>query len=111
MQPHKNEEIGAVTVFNSGDVVVRAGIADVILPLFESVADVQGARCVSGLESEAVPGKNPCLDPRMNGQVISGAKLNQFECSGHGVTSGHAPITPCERVTISGKADPSRSLS
>jgi hypothetical protein len=73
MQTHENEEVGAVIVFNSGDDVVRTGMADIISTLSESLADVQGAWCVSGLESEPVPGKNPGLDARMNGQVVSGA--------------------------------------
>ena len=40
MQTHKDEEIGVVIVFHSGDDVIRTGMADIILILFESLADV-----------------------------------------------------------------------
>ena len=40
MQTHEDEEIGAVIVFDSGNNVVRTGMADIVFALFESLTDV-----------------------------------------------------------------------
>jgi hypothetical protein len=40
VQTHKDEKIRAVIVFNGGDDVIRAGMADLIAALFKSFANV-----------------------------------------------------------------------
>ena len=52
------------------------------------------------LESEPVPGKNSCLDSRMDGQIVGRTKLQQFECRCHRDGSWSAPIMPRRSLTI-----------
>lgn len=51
-----------------------------------------------------MPGKNPGLDPRMNGQVVSGAELNQFEYFSHNGLF-------CDRLDCSGDNPASQKLN
>ena len=78
MEAHKYKKIGATIIFNIGDDVVCAGVADVTPAGSQRLVKEERPWCIGGLNGKPVAREDPRLYPRVDGQIVSGSKLQEL---------------------------------